>query len=341
MSAGGTGFAALLALGLRPMKLHQLRYLAAVAQSGLNITAAAQKLHTSQPGVSKQIKLLEDELGFQIFVREGRNLTRITPVGQQVIERALRILQEAQSIRDLSAELRDEARGTLSIGTTHTQARYVLPAVIRDFRSRYPNVRLHLHQGTAEQIAEMVAQDRIDCAIATGSEHLYGDLTLLPCYHWHRTVIVPRGHPLAQGGRVTLRALAGYPLITYTFSFTGPSSLNDAFARAGLTPNVAITARDADVIQTYVRLGLGVGIVANMAVDARDPDLVPLESGHLFAAHTTWIGFRRGTLLRKYMYDFAQLLAPHLDRRLVDRAHRSASAAEVTALFADVKLPER
>jgi len=245
------------------MKLHQLRYLAAVAQSGLNITAAAQKLHTSQPGVSKQIKLLEDELGFQIFVREGRNLTRITPAGQQVIDRALKILQEAQSIRDLSTELRDEGRGSLSIGTTHTQARYVLPDVIREFRGRYPNVRLNLHQGTSEQIAEMVAHDRIDCAIATGSDHLYSDLTLLPCYRWHRTVIVPHHHPLASAGRLTFKALAAYPLVTYTFSFTGPSSLHDLFAKAGLTPNVAITARDADVIQTYVRLGLGVGIVAH------------------------------------------------------------------------------
>ncbi|TLY62779.1 MAG: HTH-type transcriptional regulator CysB [Gammaproteobacteria bacterium] len=309
------------------MKLHQLRYLAAVAQSGLNITAAAQKLHTSQPGVSKQIKLLEDELGFQIFVREGRNLTRITPAGQQVIERALKILQEAQSIRDLSTELRDEGRGSLSIGTTHTQARYVLPDVIREFRGRYPNVRLNLHQGTSEQIAEMVAHDRIDCAVATGSEHLFADLTLLPCYRWHRTVIVPRDHPLASGGRLTLRALAAYPIITYTFSFTGPSSLHEAFAKAGLTPNVAITARDADVIQTYVRLGLGVGIVAHMAFHDDDPDLVAIDATHLFAAHTTWIGFRRGTLLRKYMYEFAQLLAPHLDRRLVDRARRNRHAA--------------
>ncbi|TLY77188.1 MAG: HTH-type transcriptional regulator CysB [Gammaproteobacteria bacterium] len=323
------------------MKLHQLRYLAAVAQSGLNITAAAQKLHTSQPGVSKQIKLLEDELGFQIFVREGRNLTRITPAGQQVIERALKILQEAQSIRDLSTELRDEGRGSLSIGTTHTQARYVLPDVIREFRGRYPNVRLNLHQGTSEQIAEMVAHDRIDCAVATGSEHLFADLTLLPCYRWHRTVIVPRDHPLASGGRLTLRALAAYPIITYTFSFTGPSSLHEAFAKAGLTPNVAITARDADVIQTYVRLGLGVGIVAHMAFHDDDPDLVAIDATHLFAAHTTWIGFRRGTLLRKYMYEFAQLLAPHLDRRLVDRAHRAATAEEVAQLFSDIELPEK
>jgi LysR family cys regulon transcriptional activator len=324
------------------MKLHQLRYLAAVAQSGLNITAAAQKLHTSQPGVSKQIKLLEDELGFQIFVREGRNLTRITPAGAQVIERALRILQEAQSIRDLSTELRDEGRGALSIGTTHTQARYVLPDVIREFRGRYPNVRLNLHQGTSEQIAEMVAHDRIDCAIATGSEHLFADLTLMPCYRWYRTVIVPHDHPLAEGGRLTFKALAAYPIVTYTFSFAGPSSLHEAFAKAGLTPNVAITARDADVIKTYVRLGLGVGIVARMAMEpVADADLKALDASHMFPAHVTWLGFRRGTLLRKYMYDFAQLLAPHLDRRLVDRAHRLSTAEEVKELLGDQELPER
>lgn len=323
------------------MKLHQLRYLAAVTQNGLNITAAAQKLHTSQPGVSKQIKLLEDELGFQIFVREGRNLARITPAGQQVIERALKILQEAQSIRDLSTELRDEGRGSLSIGTTHTQARYVLPEVIREFRGRYPQVRLNLHQGTSEQIAEMVAGDRIDCAIATGSESLFADLTLLPCYRWHRTVIVPRGHALTRAGRLTFKALAAYPLITYTFSFTGPSSLHEAFAKAGLTPNIAITARDADVIKTYVRLGLGVGIVATMALDEQDADLEAIDATHLFPAHVTWIGFRRGTLLRKYMYEFAQLLAPHLDRRLVERAHRAADAAEVARMFEGLSLPER
>jgi LysR family transcriptional regulator, cys regulon transcriptional activator len=324
------------------MKLHQLRYLAAVAQSGLNITAAAHKLHTSQPGVSKQIKLLEDELGFQIFTREGRNLTRITPAGLQVIERAVKILQETQAIRDLATELRDEGRGSLGIGTTHTQARYVLPDVIRDFRARYPHVRLNLHQGTTEQIAEMVAQDRIDCAIATGSEHLFEDLTLLPCYRWHRVIVVPRNHPLATVARPSLKQLGTYPIVTYTFSFTGPSSLQQAFAKAGLTPDVAITARDADVIKAYVRLGLGVGIVAEMAVDPReDEDLVAIDASHLFASHVTWIGFRRGVLLRKYMYDFMQLLAPHLDRRLVERAHRLGTSAEVTALFADVVLPER
>ena len=323
------------------MKLHQLRYLAAVAQSGLNITAAAQKLHTSQPGVSKQIKLLEDELGFQIFVREGRNLTRITPAGQQVIERALRVLQEVQSIRGLSTELRDEGRGSLSIGTTHTQARYVLPAVIREFRARYPNVRLNLHQGTSEQIAEMVAQDRIDCAVATGSEQRFAALALLPCYRWSRVVIVPRDHPLTRQERLTYRAVSSYPIITYTFSFSGPSSLNEAFAKAGYTPNVAITAQDADVIVTYVRLGLGVGIVAPMAVAEGAEDLAVLDASHLLPAHTTWLGFRRGTLLRRYMYDFAQLLAPHLERRLVERAHRAATAEETAAVFSEVTLPRR
>jgi LysR family cys regulon transcriptional activator len=323
------------------MKLHQLRYLAAVARSGLNITAAAQTLHTSQPGVSKQIRLLEEELGFQIFVREGRNLTRITPAGAQVIERAMRILKEAQSIRALSTELRDEGRGSLSIGTTHTQARYVLPDVLREFRARYPQVRLHLHQGTSEQIAQMVAQDRIDCAIATGSEQLFPELTLLPCYRWNRVVIVPRSHPLASAGKLSYRMLASHPIITYTFSFTGPSSLNEAFAKAGLTPDVAITARDADVIVTYVRLGLGVGIVAHMAVAEDDPELAVLDVSHLLPAHITWLGFRRGTLLRRYMIDFAQLLAPHLDRRLIERAHRASTQAEVAAMLSEVTLPQR
>jgi LysR family transcriptional regulator, cys regulon transcriptional activator len=324
------------------VKLHQLRYLAAVAQSGLNITAAAQKLHTSQPGVSKQIKLLEDELGFQIFTREGRALTRITPAGQQVIDRAMRILQETQSIKNLSKELGNEDRGSLSIGTTHTQARYVLPAVVSEFRRRFPQVRLHLQQGTSEQIAEMVAQDRVDFAIATGSESRFADLTILPCYRWHRIVVVPHGHSLTTQGRLTLRALAAHPLITYSFSFAGPSSLHEAFAKADLVPDVAITARDSDVIKTYVRLGLGVGIVANMAIDMKeDGDLVAIDAQHLFSGHTTWIGFRRGLLLRRYMYDFVQLFAPHLDRRTVERANQLSSNEAVAKFLGDVELPER
>jgi LysR family cys regulon transcriptional activator len=324
------------------MKLHQLRYLAAVAQSGLNITAAAEKLHTSQPGVSKQIKLLEDELGFQIFVRDGRNLSRVTPAGQQVIDRAVRILREVQNIKRLSDDFKDEARGSLAIATTHTQARYVLPQVIKEFRDTYPEVRLHLHQGTSEQLGELAALDRIDFVIATGSQSLFGGYALLPCYRWHRHVVVPKGHPLAKHKTPTLKQLAAHPIVTYVFGFTGPSSLMDIFAKEGLVPNVVLTARDADVIKTYVRLGLGVGIVASMAIDAKDDaDLVQIDTSHLFPAHTTWIGFRRGGLLRRYQLDFVQRFAPHLTRRMVEKAAGAASQAEVDELLKGVELPNR
>jgi LysR family transcriptional regulator, cys regulon transcriptional activator len=324
------------------MKLHQLRYLAAVAQTGLNITAAAEKLHTSQPGVSKQIKLLEDELGFQIFVRDGRNLARVTPAGQQVIDRAIRILREVRNIKHLSEELKDESRGTLSIATTHTQARYVLPEVIKQFRDKYPDVGLHLHQGTSEQIGEMAALDRIDFAIATGSQSLFDGYALLPCYRWHRHVVVPRDHPFAKLKKLTLKQLAAQPIVTYVFGFTGPSSLQQIFADQGLVPNVVLTARDADVIKTYVRLGLGVGIVASMAFDERDDeDLVKIDTSDLFPAHVTWIGFRRGGLLRKYQLDFMQLFAPQLTRRLIERAAHAATQAEVDGITQDLELPLR
>jgi LysR family cys regulon transcriptional activator len=324
------------------MKLHQLRYLAAVAQTGLNITAAAEKLHTSQPGVSKQIKLLEDELGFQIFVRDGRNLSRVTPAGQQVIDRAVRILREVQNIKRLSDDFKDEARGSLAIATTHTQARYVLPAVIKAFRETYPEVRLHLHQGTSEQLGELAALDRVDFVIATGSQSLFEGYALLPCYRWHRHVVVPRGHPLARHKAPTLKQLAAYPIVTYVFGFTGPSSLLEIFAQEGLVPNVVLTARDADVIKTYVRLGLGIGIVASMAIDPKeDADLVQIDTSHLFPAHTTWIGFRRGGLLRRYQLDFLQLFAPQLTRRLVEKAAGAASAVEVEEMVQGLELPTR
>lgn len=324
------------------MKLQQLRYLAAVAQNGLNITAAAEKLHTSQPAVSKQLKLLEDELGFNIFVRSGRTLTKITQPGQQVIDRAIRVLREVQNIKGISEELKGENRGILSIGTTHTQARYVLPPVIQKFREQYPDVRLQLHQGTSEQIAEMVALDRIDFTIATGASDLFPGLVRLPCYHWHRQIVVPTSHPLASIKKPTLKQLAGYPIVTYVFSFTGSSSLPQIFAKGDVTPNVALTAQDADVIKTYVRLGLGVGIVASMAIDPReDQDLAVIDAEHLFPTHTTWIGFTRGGLLRRYMYDFIQMLAPHYNRRGIDRIAQAESEEATNALLAEVTLPSR
>ncbi len=324
------------------MKLQQMRYLAAIVHNGLNMTAAANKLRTSQPALSKQIKLLEEELGFDIFVRSGRTLTDITPPGQQVVAHAMRMLREVQNIKSISSGIRDRDGGSLSIGTTHTQARYVLPPVIERFRSAYPRIQLHLHQGTSEQIAELAKMQRLDFAVATGSKELFAQMVLLPCYRWRRRIIVPLDHPLAQVATPTLAQLASFPIITYVFSFTGPSSLHQQFADAGLTVDVALTARDADVIKTYVRLNLGIGIVAEMAVNPTDdPDLVSIDASHLFAIHTTWIGFPRGALLQRYMYDFVQLLAPHLNRRLVELAADADDAQAVEALFKDVPLPMR
>jgi LysR family cys regulon transcriptional activator len=322
------------------MKLHQLRYLAAIVDNGLNITAAARALHTSQPGVSKQIKLLEDELGFEVFERQGRTLRRLTPAGEQVVARAQRILEESRNIRRLSEEARDEKKGSLSIATTHTQARYVLPGIVKRFREQYPDVKLHLHQGTSEQIASLAAEDRVDFAIATGSQELFPGLVLMPCYRWHRDIVVPKGHPLAKSDKPTLKELSRHPVVTYVFSFSGRSSLPALFERAGLPLDVALTARDADVIKTYVRLGLGVGIVACMAVtEEEDPDLVAIDGSHLFPEHVTWLGVRRGRLLRGYMYDFMRLFAPHLTRRLVEQALRAPTPEEASALFEAIKLP--
>jgi LysR family cys regulon transcriptional activator len=247
-----------------------------------------------------------------------------------------------QNIKRLSDEFKDESRGSLSIATTHTQARYILPEVIAGFRETYPEVRLHLHQGTSEQLAEMAALDRADFVIATGSQSLFEGYTLLPCYRWHRHVVVPRDHPLAKVRKPTLRQLAAHPIVTYVFSFSGPSSLQQIFAKEGLTPNVVLTARDADVIKTYVRLGLGIGIVASMAIDPReDHDLVQIDTSELFPAHVTWIGFRRGGLLRKYQLDFIQLFAPHLTRRLIERTAKASTQAEVDETVADLDLPMR
>ena len=322
------------------MTLHQLRYLVAIVQHGLNITAAARELHTSQPGVSKQIKLLEDELGFLVFERQGRNITRLTTAGQDVVEHARRIVEEVANVRRLSADFHDEKRGTMSIATTHTQARYVLPGIIKRFRDKYPEVNLHLHQGTSEQIADLAAKDRIDFSIATGSHELYPGLALMPCYRWHHDVVVPRNHPLAAIKNPTLHQISEFPVVTYEFSLTGRPSLSDQFERVGRHLNVVLTARDSDVIKTYVRLGLGVGIVACMSRSQHeDPDLVAIDGSNLFLEYITWIGVRRGRLLRGYMYEFMRLFAPHLTRKVVDQALRARDAAAVAVIFEDVRLP--
>ena len=237
----------------------------------------------------------------------------------------------------------EEQEGTLSIATTHTQARYVLPEVIQEFRNRYPKVKLELHQGTSEQIAELVASNRVDFAIATGAYELFPDLVMLPCYEWDRIVLVPQSHELAaQRRNLTLEKLAQYPLVTYVFSLTGESSFKKAFAQKGLEPNVVFTARDADIIKTYVRMGMGVGIVAAMAWECQDKkDLVALDAAGLFPRVTTWIGFRRDIVLRGYMVDFAALFAPHLSPELVQRAANDENQAEIDELLKGVSLPLR
>ena len=325
------------------MKLQQLKYLLAIADNGLNITAAAERLYTSQPGVSKQLKLLEEELGLQLFTRKGKSLGSITAAGEQVIERARLIMQEVENIRSLASDYYQEEEGTLSIATTHTQARYVLPGVIKEFRKRYPRVSLNLHQGTSEQIADMVAANEIDFAIATGSHELFANLLLVPSYRWDRKILVPNDHALAKLDRkLTLHDLAEYPLVTYVFSFGGQSSLKKAFSKEGLEPDVVFTARDADVIKTYVRMGLGVGIVASMAEDCDDrKDLTAIDAEGLFPRSTTWIGFRKDAVMRRYMFDFARLFAPHISASRLEEIRHARSQEDINRLYADADLPIR
>jgi LysR family cys regulon transcriptional activator len=322
------------------MKFQQLRYLVAIHENSLNMTAAARRLHMSQPGVSRQIARLEEELGFQIFERQGRSLVRTTEAGENIVGRASVILRELQNIRRTSSEWAKIDGGTLSIGTTHTQARYVLPEVIRAFREKYPKVRLHLHQGTSEQIKDMVSRNLLEFVVATDSDQLFPQLVRLPVYRWHRTVVVPMGHPLTSVGKLTLKKLAEFPIVTYEFGLFGPSSLSAQFEAAGLSLDVALTARDADVIKTYVRIGLGIGILAGVAFDpSTDDDLVPLDVAHLFESHTTWIGFRRGSVLRAYMYDFIELLAPHLTRTRVRKAEQFKSPESLNRAVSSLEIP--
>ncbi|ODC03154.1 transcriptional regulator CysB [Terasakiispira papahanaumokuakeensis] len=323
------------------MKLQQLRYIWEVAHHDLNVSATAQSLFTSQPGISKQIRLLEDELGVEIFARSGKHLTRITPAGQAVIDLAGQVLQKVENIKRVSQEFNDERRGSLTLATTHTQARYILPSVIQQFMQRYPDVTLNLKQGTPPQIAQMVVDGDADIAIATESIASYNDLVTMPCYSWNRCVLVPKDHPLASVSTLTLEALADYPIVTYVAGFTGRSKLDEAFDIEGLTPRIAFTAADSDVIKTYVRLGVGVGIVAHMAADERDDDLVAIEASHLFAPSVTRLGLRRGTFMRGYMYHFIEKLAPHLDRDKIDEALTASNRGALEQLFADLVLPAR
>ncbi|ATA24013.1 transcriptional regulator CysB [Brenneria goodwinii] len=322
------------------MKLQQLRYIVEVVNHNLNVSSTAEGLYTSQPGISKQVRMLEDELGIQIFARSGKHLTQVTPAGQEVIRIAREVLSKVDAIKAVAGEHTYPDKGSLYVATTHTQARYALPQVIKGFIERYPRVSLHMHQGSPTQIAEAVAKGSADFAIATEALHLYDDLIMLPCYHWNRAIVVKPDHPLASKTDISIEELASYPIVTYTFGFTGRSELDTAFNRAGLTPRIVFTATDADVIKTYVRLGLGIGVIANMAVDPQiETDLVKINASQIFSYSTTKIGFRRSTFLRSYMYDFIQRFAPHLTRDVVDTAVALRSNEEIEAMFKDITLP--
>lgn len=324
------------------MKLQQLRYIVEVLNNNLNVSATAESLYTSQPGISKQVRMLEDELGIQIFGRSGKHLTHVTSAGNEVINIATEILSKVEAIKAVAREHTQPDEGKLRIATTHTQARYALPEIIQGFMKKYPKVSLHMYQGTPSQISDAAAKGEADFAIATESLHLYNDLVMLPCYHWNRSIVVRPDHPLATKKDITIEDVAKYSLVTYVFGFTGRSELDTAFSEAGLEPKIVFTATDADVIKTYVRMGIGIGVVATMAIDpVADKDLVTIDASHLFEPSTTKIGFRRGTFLRGYMFDFIERFAPHLNRDLVTKAILLKNNAEIDNLLKDINLPTR
>jgi LysR family cys regulon transcriptional activator len=303
------------------MKLQQLRYLTEVVRRGLNVSEAAEALHTSQPGVSKQIRALEDELGIQVFARHGKRLVAVTEPGKAVVSIAERILSEAQNLRRAGEEFANDQIGTLTIAATHTQARYALPKAVAAFKRRYPRVKLVIHQGNPTQICEQVLSGEADLCVATEAIAEYPELVSMPVYQWNRCVVVPPKHPLLKASPLTLEKLAQYPIVTYDFAFANRSLVEKAFETRGLQANVVLTALDSDVIKTYVELGLGIGILAKMAFDAkRDRSLRAIDASHLFESSTTRLGVKRNAYLRRYAYEFIELFAPHLPRDIVERA---------------------
>jgi LysR family transcriptional regulator, cys regulon transcriptional activator len=306
------------------MNLHQFRFVQEAVRRNLNLTEAAKALHTSQPGVSKAIIELEEELGVEIFARHGKRLKRVTEPGQHVLKSIELIMREVSNLKRIGEQFSAQDSGTLSIATTHTQARYVLPIPVAKLREAYPKVSVSLHQGSPDQVARMVLDEVAEIGIATESLGEYPELVTMPCYEWQHVLVLPQGHPLAKKERVTLEDIAGEPLVTYHPSFTGRTRIDSAFAQKTLQPRIALEAIDSDVIKTYVRLGLGVGIVAEMAVKddlgSTNADLAVRPLGHLFGQNLARVAFKRGAYLRNFVYRFAELLSERLDRNLIAKA---------------------
>lgn len=312
------------------MNFQQLRSVRATVRSGFNLTEVATILCTSQPGVSRQIRELEDELGVEVFARAGKRLTGLTAPGAALLPIVERLLLESENLKRAGDDFASRKDGRLTVAATHSQARYALPHVVRDFRLMFPKVTLHLHQGSPKQVAEMLLSGEADIGVATEALALYPQLVTLPCYRWTHSIVVPPGHPLLDHQEpVTLRQLIEYPIITYNAGFTGRSHIDDAFAREGLHPNVVLTAMDADVIKTYVELGMGVGIIASIALDPeRDSQLRMLDARHLFEINLTRLAIRRGTWLRGYVYSFIETFAPTLTRDVVEAAVKELQTVE-------------
>ncbi|MBU0915461.1 MAG: CysB family HTH-type transcriptional regulator [Gammaproteobacteria bacterium] len=311
------------------MNFQQLRSVREAARRGYNLTEVAAALHTSQPGVSRQIRELEDELGVELFQRAGKRLTGLTPSGQQLLPVIERLLREAENLRQAARDCASHDTGPLSLAATHSQARYALPSAVRDFRLRFPKVTLSLHQGSPRQVAQMLIDGEADIGIATEALDQYPQLVTLPCYTWTHSVVVPPGHPLLDGQPLTLERLAKFPLITYDGGFTGRAHIDEAFSREGLQPSIVLSAMDADVIKTYVELGMGVGLVASIAFDEdRDRNLRALDAGHLFSVNMTRLAFRRGAFLRGYVHGFIETFASPLTREVVEQAIAKATAED-------------
>jgi LysR family cys regulon transcriptional activator len=304
------------------MNLHQFRFVQEAVRRNLNLTETAKALYTSQPGISKAILELEEELGVDIFARHGKRLRRVTEPGQEVLKSIEIIMREVGNLKRIGEEFSKQDAGRLSIATTHTQARYILPEPVVLLQRRFPKVSVSLHQGTPEQVAQMLIEESADIGLATESLSQFEELVTLPCYEWQHMIVVPTGHPLASVERPTLEQLAAEPLVSYHPSFTGRTRIDQAFAQRRLKPHVVLEAIDSDVIKTYVRLGLGVGIVAEMAVrkDGLGTDLVAKPAGHLFGQNVSRVAFKRGAYLRNYVYTFAELLSDRLTRALIMRA---------------------
>ncbi|GKS77272.1 CysB family HTH-type transcriptional regulator [Acidovorax sp. SUPP950] len=307
------------------MNFQQLRSVREAVRCGFNLTEVAAMLYTSQPGVSRQIRELEEELGLEIFARAGKRLTGLTPPGATLLPIVERLLLEAENLKRAGLDFSAAQEGRLSVAATHSQARYALPQVVRDFRALYPHVSLHLHQGSPRQVAEMLLSGEADIGVATEALAGYDSLVTLPCYRWSHSIVVPPGHALLdQAEPVTLQQLARFPIITYELGYTGRAHIDEAFSREGLTPDVVLTAMDADVIKTYVELGMGVGIVASIAVDPdRDRHLRMLDARHLFEVNLTRLGLRRGSWMRGYAYRFIESFVPTLTREAVEAAMKA------------------